>query len=315
MVSLTGWFPITAQISISTSFSSNIPAGTSVEADVKINKGNLGNFAKYQMDVPPGYSVAGIDVKGGNFTFENQRAKIVWVAVPSEPEFAIKLKITGEASATNQGTIAQKFFYLENNEKKEVEGPSVSLDGTASADAVTQTSGTAPAANTNTVAVQSVPVEDAKPAGNTPGNDGSTNGGGYASSATSSPASSTPTVAVETVKAPEEPKPVTTHSAAKTSTPPATERSAVTSTPPATTSTASADGMSYKIQLGAFSNEPSKGRFANAGNVSIDRVDGLYKVTTGSFSSKEEAFRRREELVRKGYDAFVVTYKNGLRVR
>jgi cell division protein FtsN len=72
--------------------------------------------------------------------------------------------------------------------------------------------------------------------------------------------------------------------------------------------------MTYRIQLGAFSTEPSKNKFSSAGSVKIDLIDGLYKVTTGSFTSKEEAIKFRDQLQAKGFSGFVAKYKDGKRV-
>jgi hypothetical protein len=119
---LTSFTAVFSQITITSNLPSTINAGASIDAEVKINKGTVGNFAKYQMDVPTGYAVTAVEVKSGNFTFENQRAKIVWVSVPSDPEFTVKFKIQANSDAANPGTFSQKFYYLENNEKKEVDG-------------------------------------------------------------------------------------------------------------------------------------------------------------------------------------------------
>lgn len=115
---LTSFSTIFSQITINGNFPSSMSAGSSIDADVKINKGTVGNFAKYQMDVPAGIIVSSTDAKNGNFTFENQRAKIIWVSVPSDPEFTIKLKVQAASDAPSSVTFSQKFYYLENNEKK-----------------------------------------------------------------------------------------------------------------------------------------------------------------------------------------------------
>ena len=70
---LTSFTAIFSQITINGNFPTSISTGSSIDADVKINKGTVGNFAKYQMDVPAGIIVSSIDAKNGNFTFENQR--------------------------------------------------------------------------------------------------------------------------------------------------------------------------------------------------------------------------------------------------
>lgn len=285
-----------SQITITANLPSEISANATLESEVKINKGTISNFAKYQMDVPPGYSVAPIDIKGGNFTFENQRAKIVWVSVPGESEFVIKLKIQASSDAAAVGTFAQKFYYLENNEKKEIEASPiiVTIGGSGGAVASTPVETIKPVET-----VVATPVETIKPAETV-----------------------LPTP-VETVKAVETvaPTPVETVKVVETvvSTPVETVKP-VEPTPPAVTAKAktnnntSTAGMTFKVQLGAFSSQPSKSRFSKAGSVSIDLVNGLYKVTTGNFNTKEDAIKFLNELQGKGFSGFVAKYNNGQRV-
>ena len=166
-LALTGFAAAYSQITITANLPSSVSTGSTIDADVKINKGAVGNFAKYQMDVPVGYVVSGVDVKGGNFTFENQRAKIVWVSVPGDAEFTVKFKVQVGSDAANPGTFAQKFYYLENNEKKEVEAaPIIVTTGGAGAVAATTPAETKPV-ETTPVASNPPPAET-KPDETTP---------------------------------------------------------------------------------------------------------------------------------------------------
>jgi cell division septation protein DedD len=256
-----------SQITINANFPSNMNAGSSIEADVKIIKGAVGNFAKYQMDVPGGYVISAVDAKSGNFTFENQRAKIVWVSVPSEPEFTIKLKVQANSDAVSPATFSQKFFYLENSEKKEVEAApiTITIGGASSAVAATP--------------VESQPVTNVTPNESKPVTTNSTG--------TDKPVESVPVSS----------SPVTTN---KPSTPAA--------------SSSSDAGMTFRVQIGAYSNEPSKSKFSGAGKVNIDLINGMYKVTVGNFNSLDEAVKFRDNLKAKGYSGFIARYKNGVRV-
>lgn len=275
-----------SQVSINTNIPNSFSAGSSTDIEVKIIKGGIGNFAKYQMDVPTGYVVTSSEAKGGNYTFENQRAKIVWVSVPSEAEFVVKFKIQVGSDAPASGTIAQKFYFLENSEKKEFEATpiSVTVGGVAVATNNTPTE-TKP---TETKPVETKPTET-KPVETKP----------------------TETKPVETK--PTETKPVETK---VTETKPIetkpTETSSAKTTAPSTSGAEA--GMIFKIQLGAFSNEPSKSKFSGVGSVNVESIDGLFKVTTGNFKTREEAYKRLDELKAKGYNGFLVKYKNGQRV-
>lgn len=281
-----------SQITINANFPSSMNSASSVDADVKINKGAVGNFAKYQLDVPAGYVISAVDAKGGNFTFENQRAKIVWVSVPSEPEFTIKLKVQANSDATNPATFSQKFYYLENNEKKEVEAtPMVINIGGAGSVASTTPTETKPVetkpATTTTTPTETKPVETQPVTTTTP----------------------TETKPVET-------KPVTTTTPTETK---PVETKPVTTTPteskPVKPVTASSEaGMTFKVQIGAYSTQPSKSKFPGAGNVSIDLINGMYKVTVGNFKTLDDAVKHRDELKSKGYNGFIAKYKDGVRI-
>lgn len=269
-----------SQISIIANFPSNMNAGSTVDADVKIVKGTVGNFAKYQLDVPTGYVITATDSKTGNFTFENQRAKIVWVSVPSEPEFTIKLKVQANSDATSPATFNQKFYYLENSEKKEVEAPPVviNIGGASSSIATNSTIETQPV--TTFAPVETTPVKTSTPVESNP--------------ITSNPVESKPVESKPVTSNSPDPKPVETKSK-----------------PSASTSEA---GMTFRVQIGAYSNEPSKSKFSGAGKVNIDLINGMYKVTVGNFSNLDDAVKFRDELKSKGFSGFIARYKNGVRV-
>lgn len=276
-----------SQITINANFPSSMSSASSVDADVKIIKGAVGNFAKYQLDVPAGYVISAVDAKGGNFTFENQRAKIVWVSVPSEPEFTIKLKVQANSDATNPGTFSQKFYYLENNEKKEVEATPVVINiGGAGSVASTTPAETKPV--TTTSPTETKPVETQPVTTTTP----------------------TETKPVET-------KPVTTTTPTEVKpveTKPITTTTPTESKPVKPVAASSETGMTFKVQIGAYSTQPSKSKFPGAGNVSIDLINGMYKVTVGNFKTLDDAVKHRDELKSKGYNGFIAKYKDGVRI-
>jgi len=311
---LTSFTAVFSQITITSNLPSNINAGASIDAEVKINKGTVGNFAKYQMDVPTGYAVTAVEVKNGNFTFENQRAKIVWVSVPSDPEFTVKFKIQANSDAANPGTFSQKFYYLENNEKKEVDGGvNIVTIGGGGAVAVNTTTETKPVETkvVETVVTETKPVEtkvvetvvtETKP---------------VETKVVETVVTETKPVETKVVETVAETKPVETKvvETKKVETITSTKTTNNTTTSAArVNSSASEAGMTFRVQLGAFTTEPSKNKFAVAGSVKIDLIDGMYKVTTGNFNSKEEAMKHRDQLQAKGFSGFIAKYKDGKRI-
>lgn len=146
------------QVTITTNMPSSLPSGSNNEVEVKINKGSISNFAKYQMDVPVGVNVTEVDSKSGNFTFENNRAKIVWVSVPSDAEFTLKFKVSVTSSAPAEGAVIQKFYFLENGAKKEVEAEAMNVAFGGSANPKNTSGSTTNTTPTKTEPVKTTPV-------------------------------------------------------------------------------------------------------------------------------------------------------------
>ncbi len=77
----------------------------------------------------------------------------------------------------------------------------------------------------------------------------------------------------------------------------------------------SASGLVFKIQLGAFNLDPGKAKFKALGNVTMDSESGMFKVLFGSYGSKEDALKKLETVKAKGFDGFIVRYQDGVRVK
>jgi len=144
-----------AQISIQTNVPPTIAPNATLNIEVKISKGSIANFAKYQMDVPAGVTMAEGDSKTGNFTFEAGRAKIVWVSIPTDAEFIVSF-VMYSGTVTGTAIINHKFFYLDNGAKQETEMEPINVkfdaSGTTWAAALTPIAGSAASAGSSTVA-------------------------------------------------------------------------------------------------------------------------------------------------------------------
>ena len=108
-VTITGNFPKTAKIA------------SEFVSEIKINRGNAAGFAKIQLEVPQGFTVKGLESAGGDFSFTNNIAKIIWTSMPNDAEFTLKFSIIADASAVGLKTITSKFSYVNNNNKEVVE--------------------------------------------------------------------------------------------------------------------------------------------------------------------------------------------------
>ena len=90
----------------------------------------------------------------------------------------------------------------------------------------------------------------------------------------------------------------------------------VKSTPTTNTTAAAKSNVVYHVQLGAFTNKPSKTKFAEYGAVKVIEDGGLFKVLAGTFKTMEEARTYKKALLAKGVEGvFIVAYENGVRVK
>lgn len=105
-------------VTISGNFPKNVKPGTEFTTEITINKGNVGGFAKLQIDVPQGFTVKEGDSKTGNFSFAPNIAKIIWTSMPSDAEFTVKFTFIADVSVSGTKTITSKFSYINNNIKE-----------------------------------------------------------------------------------------------------------------------------------------------------------------------------------------------------
>jgi hypothetical protein len=277
------------ELNITNSLPASASAGQPLEAKYTLTKApTMGSFAKFQVDLPAGFTAESVEIKGGNFTFENNRVKIVWVSLPGDASFDFVFKITAPSTVSGTISLSPQFFYLENNVKKEYTVPpsSVSFGGSGGADVATTPT------DNNTSTTNSTP-----PADNTATTNNSDNS---QNNTTTTPTDNSST---------------NTSSSNSNNTPPVTNTTppaATNNTPPAATKS----NVVYHVQLAALTGKPTKSRFAEYGNVKVVEDAGLFKVLVGNFKTLEEARTYKKSLISKGAEGvFVVAYENGVRIK
>lgn len=287
------------------------------------------------MDVPEGLVVTEIDSKGGNFTFENNRAKIVWVSIPPEPELTIKVKVYPSGSSPPSATISQRLAFLQEGSKKEIEAPTVIIT-ILGAENIMGTHKKAP------LDPKEAPVVAAKEPAKTESKPLTTSEPEKPIARTEAPKVAEPVktelVKVEPVAKTETPKaehvkteapkpaepakaePVKAAPVAKTEAPKPVETPKVEPVKAApvvkTEAVAVTTDLVYKVQLAASPSESVKDKFVSlGGGLTTSKEDGAYKVLYGTYNTKEDALKAREELIAKGFTGFLVKYQNGIRVK
>lgn len=92
--------------------------GDQQRVTVTINKSDITGFAKLQFDLPEGLTATSTDTKGASFTFKDQKAKFIWMSLPTNSTFKISYELQASAEISGIQTISGKLSYIENNERK-----------------------------------------------------------------------------------------------------------------------------------------------------------------------------------------------------
>lgn len=137
-----------ANVNVTQSVPPSADAGSSFVVQVTINKADVSGFAKFQEDLPKGFTATAIDKSGATVLASDDAIKFIWASLPSDAAVKISFKITVDASVAGTQTLAGKFLYVVNNERQESDASSpVTINGTAPA---TAANNTPPANNTST---------------------------------------------------------------------------------------------------------------------------------------------------------------------
>jgi cell division protein FtsN len=360
-----------AQIVTSLNLPRKIAVGVDREFEIRINKGSVTNFSKFQLAVPEGLIIKEVESKGGSFTFENQQAKVIWAITPTENEISIKLAVNAASKGTY--TLGPKYYYLENEGKREIEFETFSFEAV-------DPSGAGEGESDFIVLKQHVPeafpVSASRNKNVNPDNpqelhmhamqlkkdsreafkvgeaerkkaeenldDANTilllsehleegsqkqkvvkqaNAARDRAQVDIQVANKILSLAESLEKDAQEIEKLNAAGKALATTGENDKKAAASGgrTPEGgstkTGSTPAPGTIVYRLQLGAFGRQPAKSGFKSLGNVVILNEEGLYKVLLGSYQSKDEALKQREQVVAKGYDAFVVSYKDGVRLK
>jgi len=146
----------------------NVPAsanaGSSFVVEVTINKADASGFAKYQEDLPAGFTATAVEKQGATVLSSDNAIKFIWASLPSEGSFKIAFRINVDPSmASGTQSVSGKFLYVVNNERQEadVAPSSITISGTAPVAAATpapDTTKQSPVAVAPTPAVTPQPV-------------------------------------------------------------------------------------------------------------------------------------------------------------
>jgi hypothetical protein len=118
---------LSENVSLSVGVPSEVNAGTEFDVELTLQKGSIESFARFQQDLPNGLSAQSVDPASANFTFENQKIKIIWLKLPADKELKVLYRLKVDERLKGQFDLNGVFSYIEDNQRKSVAVKSSSI--------------------------------------------------------------------------------------------------------------------------------------------------------------------------------------------
>ena len=98
-----------------------IAPGATKNVSITINKGSVEGFAKLELVLPEGLVASPDQTNGASFTFTDQKAKFLWMSLPSEQEFTVSYNLKAKSNASGYQIIKGTFSYIKENQRIDYE--------------------------------------------------------------------------------------------------------------------------------------------------------------------------------------------------
>lgn len=104
----------TNNVVITSSLPNYAKPGESVDFKIMVSKGELSGFSKLEMMFPVGFEIAAVDIKGGAFSFVDQKLKVIWVSLPSDPKFSVSFRVNIKSGVAGSFPLEGLFSYIQD---------------------------------------------------------------------------------------------------------------------------------------------------------------------------------------------------------
>lgn len=95
----------------------NIVAGNEFEVTLTFNKGDLKDYSRFSQDLPLGFTASNVVSPNADFTFSDQRIRIIWLKLPDEQEVEVKYAIDVHERLSGKLELTGTFAYVNMGER------------------------------------------------------------------------------------------------------------------------------------------------------------------------------------------------------
>jgi hypothetical protein len=105
-------------VAISIDHPNQVNAGEEFTVSVTITKGSLTDYSRFSQDLPLGLSAVNVSSPNADFSFDNQRIRIIWLKLPEGEDVTVSYKIMVDQRLKGSFVLGGVFAYVVEDERK-----------------------------------------------------------------------------------------------------------------------------------------------------------------------------------------------------
>ena len=95
----------------------NVVAGNEFEVTLTFKKGDLKDYSRFSQDLPSGFTATNVISPNADFTFADQRIRIIWLKLPDEKEIQVKYAVDVHERLSGKLELTGTFAYVHEGER------------------------------------------------------------------------------------------------------------------------------------------------------------------------------------------------------
>lgn len=94
-----------------------VTAGEDFEVELFFRKGDLEDYSRFSQVLPQGFAASNVSSPNADFSFSDQRVRIIWLKLPEEEEVRVKYVISVDERLSGKLELSGTFAYVVNGER------------------------------------------------------------------------------------------------------------------------------------------------------------------------------------------------------